>query len=76
MGTVRERAVVLVATDNMTAVAIAQKILEVVAHFGLDPSLCVAFGFDGALVMSGHKGGVQAILKGTFEYTVYVTHIG
>ncbi|KAK0136977.1 Zinc finger MYM-type protein 1 [Merluccius polli] len=70
MGTVRERAVGLVATDNMTAVAIAKNILKVVATFGLDPSLCVGFGFDGASVMSGHKGGVQAILKGTFENAV------
>ncbi|XDV11447.1 hypothetical protein PO909_000385 [Leuciscus waleckii] len=57
MGTLRERAVGLVATDNMTAYAIAQKILEVVAPFELDPSLC---------------GGVQAILKGTFQNAIYM----
>lgn len=30
------------------------------------------FGFDGAAVMSGHKGGVQAILKRTFQSAIYV----
>lgn len=72
MRTVRKRAVGLVAKDNMTAYAIAQKILEAVAPFELDPSLCVGFGFDGASVMPGHKGGVQAILKGTFQNAIYV----
>ncbi|CAK6975900.1 zinc finger MYM-type 1-like protein [Scomber scombrus] len=55
MGSVRERAIGLVDTEEMTAEAIAKKIMEVVAPFELDPNLCVGFGFDGASVMAGYK---------------------
>lgn len=71
-GVIKERAVGFVATEEMHATAIAHKILEVIQPLQLDPSLCVGFSFDGAAVMSGNKGGVQAILKGTFPRTVYV----
>jgi hypothetical protein len=72
MGSVRERAIGLVDTEEMTAEAISKKIMEVVAPVELDPNLCVGFGFDGASVMAGHKGGVQAILRSTFQNAIYV----
>ncbi|XP_034033315.1 zinc finger MYM-type protein 1-like [Thalassophryne amazonica] len=56
----------------MSAQGISAKILEIIEPLGLDPSLCVGFSFDGASVMSGHKGGVQVILKETFPHAVYV----
>lgn len=71
-GTVRERVVGLVDTGDMTAASIARKIKDVLTPFELDPRLCVGFGFDGASVMSGHKGGVQAILKETYPHAQYV----
>jgi len=72
MGSVRKRAIGLVDTEEMTAEAIAKNIMEIVAPFELDLNLCVGFGFDGASVMAGHKGGVQAILRSTFQNAIYV----
>lgn len=60
------------AIADMSATAIARTILEVIEPLQLDPWLCVGFSFDGAAVMSGNKGGVQAILKETFPRAVYV----
>lgn len=71
-GVVKERAIGLLDTDDMTAEGIAKMILEVVTPLELDPNLCVGFGFDGASVMAGQKGGVQAILKSTFQKAIYV----
>lgn len=71
-GTLKERAVGFVETDNMTADAISVKILEVLEPLQLDPGLCVGFGFDGASVMSGNRGGVHVILKKTFPHALYV----
>lgn len=42
-----------VATGNMSAAGISRKILEVIEPLQLDPSLCVGFSFDGAVVISG-----------------------
>uniref|UniRef100_A0A3B4VA62 TTF-type domain-containing protein n=1 Tax=Seriola dumerili TaxID=41447 RepID=A0A3B4VA62_SERDU len=70
-GALRERALGFVETANMTAEAISAKILEV-EPLQLDPALCVGFGFDGASVMSGNRGGVHVILKKTFPHAVYV----
>ena len=71
-GTLEERAVGFVETDKMTAEAISAKILEVLEPLQLDPGLCVGFGFDGASVMSGNRGGVHVILKKTFTHALYV----
>uniref|UniRef100_A0A3B4X175 TTF-type domain-containing protein n=1 Tax=Seriola lalandi dorsalis TaxID=1841481 RepID=A0A3B4X175_SERLL len=72
LGAMKERAVGFVETANMNAEAISAKILEVVEPLQLDPALCVGFGFDGASVMSGNRGGVHVILKKTFPHAVYV----
>ena len=71
-GMVKERAVGFLDTADMSANAIANTILEVLAPFELDPLLCVGFCFDSASVMSGSHAGVQAILKNTFSKAVYV----
>lgn len=62
-GLLKERAVGFVETGDMSANAISAKILDVLEPLQLDHALCVGFGFDGASVMSGHKGGVQVLLK-------------
>lgn len=62
-GQIKERAVGFLDTSDMAANGIAEKILQVLAPFDLDPSLCIGFGFDGASVMSGSQGGVQVILR-------------
>ncbi len=67
-GQLKERAVGLVDTGDMSASAISAKILQVLEPLQLDPNLCI--GFDGALVMSGNKGGVHVILKKTFPHAV------
>lgn len=71
-GLLKERAIGFLDTCDMTAAAISEKILEVLAPLNLDPDLCVGFCFDGASVMSGAKGGVQSILKRTFPLAIYV----
>uniref|UniRef100_A0A673LF96 TTF-type domain-containing protein n=1 Tax=Sinocyclocheilus rhinocerous TaxID=307959 RepID=A0A673LF96_9TELE len=71
-GQLKERAVGFVETGDMSTSAISAKILEVLEPLQLDPNLCVGFGFDGASVMSGKKGGVHVILKKTFPHAVYV----
>lgn len=61
-----------VKTMDLSAQGITQKILEVLQPLELDPSLCVGFCCNGALVMSGHRGGVQVLLKETFSKAIYV----
>ena len=59
-----ERTVGLVdISKDQTAQGIAIAIQEILSPIELNPSQCVGFSFDGASVMSGPKGGVQAILK-------------
>lgn len=60
-GLLMERAVGFVENGDMSASAISAKILDVLEPLQVDPALCVGFGFDGASVMSGHKGRVQVI---------------
>lgn len=71
-GTIKEQALGFAKTADLSAQGILQRILEILEPLGLDPSLCVGFCFDGASVMSGHRGGVQSILKETFAKAVYV----
>jgi len=71
-GKVKERAVGFIETGDMSANGISSKILQIIEPLQLDPSLCVGFGFDGASVMSGNKGGVHLILKRTFPNACYV----
>ena len=59
-------------SSDQSAEASAQAILKVLEPLDLDPDNCVGLSFDGAPVMSGHKGGVQAILRKTFNYAVFV----
>ena len=72
-GSVHERTVgfVDISTD-LTAKGVSTAIINLLASFELDPDNCVGFSFDGASVMSGKHNGVQAILKETFKYAVYV----
>lgn len=71
-GVIKERAVGFVEAADLSAQGISQKILEVLQPLELDPSLCVGLCFDGASVMSGHRGGVQVVLRQTFPQAIYV----
>ncbi|KAF3844479.1 hypothetical protein F7725_007642, partial [Dissostichus mawsoni] len=71
-GMIKERTVGFLETGDMDANAISAKILQVLEPLQLDPKLCVGFGFDGASVMSGNKGGVHMILKKKFPHAIYV----
>ncbi|CAM4658849.1 unnamed protein product [Leuciscus chuanchicus] len=71
-GKINERAIGFMDTSDLSASGISEKILQVIEPLHLDPSLCVGFGFDGASVMSGNKGGVHVILKRTFPQALYV----
>jgi hypothetical protein len=72
-GLVKERAVGFVETSDLSAQSIAEKIVEVVSFFALDPDDCVGFSFDGASVMSGNRKGVQALLAKVYKRGMY-TH--
>ena len=68
-----ERTVGLVdISKNQTAQGIAIAIQEILSPIELNPSQCVGFSFDGASVISGAKGGVQAILKKYYRNARFV----
>ena len=68
-----ERTVVLVDISKaQTAQGIAIAIQEILSPIELNPSQCVGFSFDGASVMSGPKGGVQAIFKKYYQNAIFV----
>ena len=72
-GQIVERLVGLIdISSDQSAAGTAQAILKVLEVLKLNPALCMGMSFDGAPVMSGHKGGVQAILKKTFQNAVFV----
>ena len=50
-------------SKDQTAHGIALTIQEILSPIELNTFQCVGFSFDGASVMKGPKGGVQAILK-------------
>ena len=50
---------------------ISEKLIKLHQPFELDPLKCVGKGYDGASVMSGIHGGVEARMKGA-GYATYV----
>ena len=56
----------------MDAESIADLLLSTVQNWGLDMSKLVAQGYDGAIVMSGSKNGVQAKTREKYPYATYV----
>ena len=62
-GNIIERAIGFIELKEMSANSISSKLLELLEPFNLDPCKCVGQGYDGANVMSGKNGGVQALIK-------------
>ena len=54
------RLVSFIACKSVTGAAICTTILDALATFGLDATLCRAQSYDGAGSMSGHLNGCQA----------------
>ena len=59
-------------SKDQTALGITTSIQELISPIELNPIQCVGLSFDGASVMSGYKGGVQAILKKYYIDAVFV----
>ena len=58
---------------SLNAVAISEAIKDIITSCGFNPQNCVGFASDGASVMSGCWGGVQALLlKDFFQRALYV----
>ena len=62
-GNVRERAIGFIELKDMDAGTITEKQIKLLQPFELEPLKCVRQGYDGASVMSGIHGGVQARMK-------------
>ena len=62
-GNVRESAIVFIELQGMDAGTISEKLIKLLQPFELEPLKCVGQGYDGASVMSGIHGGVQARMK-------------
>ena len=60
-------------SDDVTAAGIAATILIVLKSAGIDIRHCYGQGYDGASTMSGHLGGVQAIIRKECPLALY-TH--
>ena len=59
-------------SKDQSAEGCAKAVLNLLKPLDLIYTNCVGMSFDGAPVMSGHKGGVQAILRKTFVNAVFV----
>lgn len=59
-------------SGDKTAAALAGQVDEIAAYFGLDGDKVVAQSYDGAIVMSGDKAGVQALVKQRFPKAGYI----
>ena len=62
-GNVCERFLGFVALTDLSAAGIAQSITKSLGESSIDLSMCVSQSYDGANVMSGEHGGVQAKIK-------------
>ena len=72
-GDVRERAIGFIELKDMDTGTISEKLIKLLQPFELDPLKCVRQGYDGASVMSGIHGGVQARMKGAgYRNATYV----
>lgn len=60
---IREEFLGFVVLDAMDAKTIADAIDRFIEGCMLDPLKCVGQGYDGCSTMSGHSGGVQAIIR-------------
>lgn len=59
---------------ELQASSLAGEIMHQLGQLGLDPSKCISQCYDGALVMSGHLAGVQAIVQRTLSHGCLYIH--
>lgn len=71
-GEVKKRFLALKKLDHFDAKSITDAIEEVLVSNGLDGLTCVAQAYNGASVMSGAKGGVQARFREKHPQAIYV----
>lgn len=60
------------AASKLDAESLVQSILSVLKSHGIDVHSCVAQSYDGAAVMSGNVGGVQARLREIVPSALYI----
>ena len=58
--------------NDLSAKSVATQILAKINVLGLDIANCVGQGYDGAFAMSGHKSGVQVLVREKASVAVYV----
>jgi len=71
-GTVKERFLALTEMRDFDAKSITAAIEKELAEKGIDQLKCVAQTYDGAAVMSGAGGGVQAYFRNQHPEAIYV----
>ena len=59
---------------DLTALSISEQLKKLLNELGLSPLDCVGQGYDGASVMSGIHGGVQAIMKASGYSNAHCVH--
>ncbi|XP_042079035.1 zinc finger MYM-type protein 1-like [Haplochromis burtoni] len=71
-GAVKERFLALAEIKSFHAQSIANEIQQQIQNYGLAELKCVAQTYDGAAVMSGSTGGVQAHFRRLHPEAIYV----
>ena len=71
-GMIKERAIGTYHMKDLTAEALAQKIIGLLETSSLDIQLCVAQCYDGASVMRGNVRGVQALIRDRVPHVAYI----
>ena len=62
-GSVKERVIGFIELESQSAHNITQQLLQILEPFDLSKEDCVGQAYDGASVMSGEHGGVQALMR-------------
>lgn len=73
-GKIYERGIAIVRLESLTASYISEKLMTVLQQLQLSPLDCVGQGYDGASVMSGTSGGVQALVKAGGYHNAHYVH--
>ncbi len=62
-GLIKERVIGFIELESLSAASITHQLLLILEPFNLPKNDCVGQSYDGASVMSGDHGGVQALMK-------------
>jgi len=68
----KEEFVCFIGMDDLSANSVATQILAKITEMGLNIENCVGQGYDGTSAMSGHKTGVQVLIREKASAAVYV----